>query len=79
MACVGEADALLRDFVEWVAEEPRTEQEIAETWRRSTALRGVWEEALTQGLVTRVSSVVGDIVVVTGLGHNLLSNDRQRT
>ena len=50
--------SLTRDFLTWLAEEPRSYQETMEAWRTSCPRLTVWEDALAEGLV-RVQSGVG--------------------
>ena len=46
------APRLLRQFLEWVAERPRTYHETMDAWRTSCPRISVWEDALHDGLVT---------------------------
>ena len=45
------APRLLRQFLEWVAERPRTYHETMDAWRTSCPRISVWEDALHDGLV----------------------------
>ena len=48
-------EALILDFVEWVAAAPRTHRDVMETWRTSCPRLTVWEDALDAGYVERVA------------------------
>jgi hypothetical protein len=45
------ANALTLQFLEWVAEAPRSHAEVMETWRSSCPRLSIWEDALLDGLV----------------------------
>jgi hypothetical protein len=66
-------DALIFDFVEWVARAPRSHGEVLEAWRTSCPRLTVWEDAAERGYVARkaVSGSLG-IVVVTERGLSFL-------
>lgn len=44
---------LIRDFLEWLAREPRTHAEVMESWRTSCPRLPVWEESTDNGYVAR--------------------------
>ena len=44
---------LIRDFLEWLAREPRTHADVMESWRTSCPRLPVWEEATDNGYVAR--------------------------
>jgi hypothetical protein len=46
-------EPLTRDFVEWVAREPRSHADVMNTWRTSCPRFTVWEDARDRGLVGR--------------------------
>lgn len=67
-------DPLIRDFVAWVAREPRPYAEALEAWRTSCPRLTVWEDATERGLVERERLPGGGVVVVaTAKGKRLLS------
>jgi hypothetical protein len=43
--------ALTLQFLEWVAEAPRSHADVMETWRSSCPRLSIWEDALLEGLV----------------------------
>lgn len=44
-------EALTLQFLEWVAEAPRSHAEVMDTWRSSCPRLLIWEDALLDGLV----------------------------
>jgi hypothetical protein len=67
------ADALVLDFVEWIAREPRLYSEVIATWRTSCPRLTIWEDAADGGYVTRETIAgVGLVVMVTEDGERLL-------
>lgn len=68
------SEALIRDFVAWVAEAPRPYDEVMAAWRTSCPRLTVWEDAIDAGYVARVDRVeAGQIVRVTPRGIAFLS------
>ena len=68
-----ETDALILDFVEWVAAEPRPYTEVMEAWRTSCPRLTIWEDAVDRGLVVREHrNGVGAVVKATPLGLSRL-------
>ena len=66
-------DALIRDFVAWLAPGPRPYAEVMEAWRTSCPRLTVWEDAVDRGLVTRRRSGDGRACVgLTEAGQALL-------
>lgn len=55
----GAADLLMRQFLAWVAERPRSYAEAMEAWRSSCPRLSVWEDALGDGLVRLDSQAAG--------------------
>jgi hypothetical protein len=53
------AQSLLRDFLGWLAEEPRAYQDVMDAWRTSCPRLSIWEDALADDLIT-TEKVVGD-------------------
>jgi hypothetical protein len=67
------ADALVLDFVEWIAREPRLYSEVIATWRTSCPRLTIWEDAADGGYVTRETIAgFGLVVMVTEDGEKLL-------
>jgi hypothetical protein len=46
-------EPLVLDFVEWVAQTPRSYREALDAWRTNCPRLTVWEEAADRGLVIR--------------------------
>lgn len=68
---------LTRDFLAWVAREPRSYTEAMEVWRSSCPRFTIWEDALADGLVqvkSRGSSFGHGVVVLTPRGRALLGD-----
>jgi len=66
-------DPLVLDLVEWIAQEPRSHAEVMDAWRTSCPRLTVWEEAVEQGLVQRISAEGrGAMVIVTAAGQRAL-------
>ena len=66
-------DPLIRDFVEWIAKEPRTYAEVLDTWRTSCPRLTVWEDAADRGFVERRSEAHSGVqIVATQAGLNFL-------
>jgi hypothetical protein len=64
-------EALILDFVEWVAAAQRTHRDVMETWRTSCPRLTVWEDAVDAGYVERVAGSA-QTVRVTPRGFELL-------
>ena len=68
------AHALTIQFLEWVAEAPRTYSDVMDAWRTSCPRLQVWEEATREGLVRRESN--GSLrmarIAITEEGRQLL-------
>ena len=45
-------DTLTREFVVWISSEPRTYGETMEAWRTNCPRMPIWENAVSDGLVT---------------------------
>ena len=71
-------DALVLDFVEWIARQPRPYSEVIATWRTSCPRLTIWEDAVDRGYVERETIAgSGMIVVVTELGEKWLREHRR--
>lgn len=46
-------DPLIRDLLKWIAEQPRSYDEVMDVWRTSCPQLTVWEDAVDRGLCTR--------------------------
>jgi hypothetical protein len=66
-------DPLVRDFVEWIAKEPRPYREANEAWRTSCPRLMVWEAAAERGYVERkLLEGQGPCVVATEAGREFV-------
>ena len=71
-------DPLIRDFVEWVAKEPRPYTEALEAWRTSCPSLTVWEDAMERGLIERCAVLgEGTFLVATWRGLRFLAGERR--
>jgi hypothetical protein len=61
-------EALILDLLDWVAERPRTHEEVMNVWRTSCPRLPVWEDANDRGFL----SVDQGIVRITEAGSDLL-------
>ncbi|MEM9028992.1 MAG: hypothetical protein AAGC70_11545 [Pseudomonadota bacterium] len=68
-------DPLLRDFVGWLAREPRPYAEAIEAWRTSCPRLTVWEDAAERGFVERRYTDDGVYVFATEAGLAFLRED----
>ncbi len=70
-------DALVLDFVEWIAASPRRYSEVMEAWKTSCPRLTIWEDAIDQGLVQRCR-IDGQLSIeATDSGRDLLAKTRQ--
>ena len=70
-------DALVLDFVEWVAAGPRRYCDVMDAWKTSCPRLTVWEDASDQGLVRRCRNEGILSIEVTEAGRELLARARQ--
>jgi hypothetical protein len=70
-------EALIRDLLEWVANEDRVYEEVMDRWRTSCPRLPVWEEANDRGLVTTVGVNGRHVVSITALGSEFLAVHRR--
>ena len=71
-------DALVLDFVEWIAASPRRYSEAMEAWKTNCPRLTIWEDAIDQGLVQRCR-IDGQLSIeATEAGRDLLAQTRQR-
>ncbi|MGJ5206715.1 hypothetical protein [Bradyrhizobium sp. HKCCYLR20261] len=71
----GSADALVLDFVEWIALKPRSHADVVETWRTSCPRLTIWEDAADAGYVARRPAAGGGVIGVTEAGAQLLRDN----
>jgi hypothetical protein len=66
-------DPLVRDLVEWVANEPRLYTDVLDAWRTSCPRLTVWEDAVDRGLVERkVVDGFGVYITATAAGRDFV-------
>ncbi len=68
----------LLQFLDWIAERPRTYAQTMDAWRSSCPRLSAWEDATTNGLVDVPRSPDGTeaVVVLTPKGQALLASAR---
>ena len=72
-----ENKALVLDFVEWVAQEPRPYADVMDAWRTSCPRLPIWEDAVDLGLVAAVrENGSGETITVTAAGRAFLRSER---
>ena len=65
----GMIEALILDFLEWLAAEPRSYRDTMDAWRTSCPRLTVWEDVIEAGYVARVQNPGhGEFVRVTPRG-----------
>ncbi|MGI9386774.1 MAG: hypothetical protein ACR2OX_05040 [Methyloligellaceae bacterium] len=68
--------ALVLDFVEWIATEPRPYADVMKAWQTSCPRLTIWEDAIDQGLVARDHKNGSETVIrVTDAGRNFLQTE----
>ena len=70
-------DALVLDFVEWIAARPRPYSEVMDAWKTSCPRLTIWEDAIDQGLVQRCHRDGVLSIETTPAGRDLLAKTRQ--
>ena len=76
---VDPAQALILDFLEWLAPGPRLYAEVMERWRTSCPRLTVWEDAVDRGYVARRREAPSPAVIaLTALGRRALDAARSR-
>ena len=69
-------DALVLDFVEWIAARPRRYGDVMDAWKTSCPRLTIWEDAIDQGLVQRCR-IDGELSIeTTEAGRDLLARSR---
>ncbi len=70
--------ALVLDFLEWVAKEPRSYAEVMDAWRTSCPRLPIWEDAAGHGFVACArSNGSGEMVSVTPAGNAFFRSERR--
>lgn len=73
------ADLLLRDFLAWIAREPRSYAETMEAWRSHCPRFTIWEDAIAGDLIAMTrdgaSTFAESKVELTPRGRGLLAGD----
>jgi hypothetical protein len=64
-------DPLIRDFLEWLAPEPRPYAEVMEAWRTSCPRLTVFEDAIDRGFVARADRMIA----ITAAGRDFLAEN----
>lgn len=73
------SDALVLDFVEWVAASPRAYCDVMDAWKTSCPRLTIWEDAIDQGLVQRCR-IGGELSIeATDAGRDLLTKTRRKS
>jgi hypothetical protein len=72
-------DALVLDFVEWVAARPRRYADVMDAWKTSCPRLTIWEDAIDEGLVQRCRSAGELAIEATEAGRDLLAKTRRRS
>ena len=67
-------DPLMREFLSWVSNRPRTYAETMEAWRTTCPRHTVWEDALSNGLIQHEKTPTESKVVLTPRGRTLLGD-----
>jgi hypothetical protein len=71
-------NALVLDFVEWIAVSPRRYVDVMDAWRTSCPRLTIWEDAIDQRLVQRCC-IDGELSIeTTQAGRDLLARTRMR-
>lgn len=71
-------DALVLDFVEWIAARPRRYSDVMDAWRTSCPRLTIWEDAIDSGLVQRCRTDGELSIEVTRAGRDLLATTRRK-
>ena len=68
-------EPLVRDFVEWIAKEPRQYRDVLDAWRTSCPRLMVWEDAADRGFVKRkLIEGQGSYVIATEAGRKFVQS-----
>jgi hypothetical protein len=71
------SDALTRQLLDWIGQQPRNYVETMEAWRTSCPRLTVWEDAMSAGLIQRIPapSMADAAVRVTESGRAWLRHE----
>jgi hypothetical protein len=67
---------LVLDLVEWIAERPRSYEDVMNAWRTSCPRLSVWEDTLDAGYVSVQFANGARIVAATESGERFLRQNR---
>ena len=65
--------SLTLQLLEWIAEQPRTYAELMEAWKTTCPQLSIWEDACTDGLVSRGPGQTS-VVCLTEKGRQALQS-----
>jgi hypothetical protein len=65
------ASLLTLEFLAWLSDRPRSYRDVMEAWRTTCPRHSVWEDAVTEGLVSIENG--GKSIALTPLGARLLN------
>jgi hypothetical protein len=66
------SDMLMRQFLAWLEERPRSYAEVMDAWRTSCPRLSIWEDANIEGLV-RLAAGERTMVTLTERGRAMLA------
>jgi hypothetical protein len=70
---------IMIQFLEWVADRPRTREDVMEAWRSSCPRFTVWEDARADGLILQCGGAAGEHrVELTARGRDTLKRAAAR-
>lgn len=72
MAMNNARDGLMREFLGWISERPRTYAETMEVWRTTCPRHSVWEDAQAEGFIQLESNSDQTAVRLTERGNERL-------
>ncbi len=73
-----ENKSLVLDFLEWIAEAPRTYADAMDAWRTSCPRLTIWEDAIDANLIVRTRDFTnGSMVALSSHGAAFLGAERQ--
>jgi hypothetical protein len=66
-------DPLIRDFLEWISNEPRPYREVMDVWKTSCPRLTVWEDSVDRGFISRLAgNERGVLIEITSEGRDFL-------
>ena len=70
--------SLVLDFLEWIADSPRTYEEAIDVWRTSCPRLTIWEDAVDANLIIRARDETnGSMVALSAQGAAFLGEERR--